>query len=146
MASVPLQVKRLDPDLPLPRYQHEGDAGLDLHAATTVVLGPGERAVVGTGVAVAIPPGFVGLTAPRSGLAARIGLSTVNAPGVIDAGYRGEVKLILVNLDPREHIEIGRGERVAQLLLVPVVGAEIVERAELEPSDRGEGGLGSTGV
>jgi dUTP pyrophosphatase len=146
MASVPLHVKRLDPDLPLPAYQHEGDAGLDLHAATSVVLGPGERAVIGTGVAVAVPPGFVGLTAPRSGLAGRVGLSTVNAPGVIDSGYRGEVKLILVNLDPREQIEIARGERVAQLLLVPIVTAEVIERSELESSERGEGGLGSTGI
>ncbi len=141
-----LEVKRLDPDLPMPAYQHTGDAGLDLHAAESVTLGPGERAVIGTGIAVAIPAGFVGLTAPRSGLAARVGLSTVNAPGVIDSGYRGEIKLIVVNLDPRDKIEIERGERVAQLLLVPVAAAEILERDELTPTDRGDAGLGSTGV
>lgn len=140
------EIKRLDPDLPLPAYQHESDAGLDLHAAESVVLAPGERAVIGTGIAVAVPEGFVGLTAPRSGLAARIGLSTVNAPGVIDAGYRGELKLVLVNLDPSQKIEIARGERVAQLLLVPVVRAEVVEVEELSASDRGDAGLGSTGT
>lgn len=102
--------------------------------------------MIGTGIAVAVPEGFVGLTAPRSGLAARIGLSTVNAPGVIDAGYRGELKLVLVNLDPSQKIEIARGERVAQLLLVPVVRAEVVEVEELSASDRGDAGLGSTGT
>jgi dUTP pyrophosphatase len=145
MASPRLEVKRLDPDLPLPRYQHAGDAGLDLHAAESVELAPGERAVIGTGIAVAVPAGFVGLTAPRSGLAARVGLSTVNAPGVIDSGYRGELKLIIVNLDPKDPIVIERGERVAQLLLMPVSSADVVERDELSPSDRGDAGLGSTG-
>ncbi len=145
MALPRLEVKRLDPDLPLPRYQHAGDAGLDLHAAESVELAPGERAVIGTGIAVAVPAGFVGLTAPRSGLAARVGLSTVNAPGVIDSGYRGELKLIIVNLDPKDPIVIERGERVAQLLLMPVSSADVVERDELSPSDRGDAGLGSTG-
>jgi len=145
MESPRLEVKRLDPDLPLPRYQHAGDAGLDLHAAESVELSPGERTVIGTGIAVAVPAGFVGLTAPRSGLAARVGLSTVNAPGVIDSGYRGELKLIIVNLDPKDPIVIERGERVAQLLLMPVSSAEVVERDELSPSDRGDAGLGSTG-
>jgi dUTP pyrophosphatase len=142
---VQLEIKRLDPGLPLPRYQHPGDAGLDLHAGEDTVIQPGGRAVVGTGVAVAIPPGYVGLTAPRSGLAARSGLSTVNAPGVIDAGYRGEIKLILVNLDPAEPLDIRRGERVAQLLIVPVQTVDVVERDELPGSDRGASGLGSTG-
>lgn len=146
MNEVSLEIKRLDPDLPLPRYQHPGDAGLDLHSAENFVLAPGERRVVGTGIAVAIPPGFVGLTAPRSGLAARCGLSTVNAPGVIDAGYRGEIKLILVNLDTGESLSIRRGERVAQLLVVPVARAEVIERDELEGTDRGDAGLGSTGI
>lgn len=141
-----LPVKRLDPDLPLPGYQHEGDAGIDLHAAESVVIGPGERVVVGTGIAVAIPDGHVGLTTPRSGLAARVGLSMVNAPGVIDAGYRGEIKLILVNLDHRDKIEIARGDRVAQLLVVPIVRAEIAEVTELPVTDRGAAGLGSTGT
>jgi dUTP pyrophosphatase len=143
---VRLEIKRLDPDLPLPTYQHEGDAGLDLRAAESVALAPGERVVVGTGIAVAIPPGFVGLTAPRSGLAVRVGLSTVNAPGVIDSGYRGELMLVLVNLDPTEKIEIARGERVAQLLVVPVVRADVVEVGDLSASDRGDAGLGSTGT
>ena len=146
MTSPRLPVKRLDPGLPLPAYQHAGDAGLDLHAAESIKLGPGERAVIGTGIAIAIPPGFVGLTAPRSGMAARVGLSTVNAPGVIDSGYRGELKLILVNLDPNEPLAIERGERVAQLLVVPVANAQVSEVDELPPSDRGDAGLGSTGV
>jgi dUTP diphosphatase len=142
---VELQVRRLDPELPLPRYQQQGDGGLDLHSAQDAVLQPGERAVIGTGIAVAIPEGFVGLTAPRSGTSARSGLSTVNAPGVIDAGYRGEIKLILVNLDPKDPIEIRRGDRVAQLLIIPISTVEVAERDELPPSDRGASGLGSTG-
>jgi dUTP pyrophosphatase len=141
-----LEIKRLDAGLPLPRYQHTGDAGLDLHAASSIELAPGERAVVGTGIAVAIPVGYVGLTAPRSGLAARVGLSTVNAPGVIDAGYRGEIKLIIVNLDPKDPIEIERGDRIAQLLLVPVARADVVESEDLPGTDRGDAGLGSTGT
>ncbi|HYZ92400.1 MAG TPA: dUTP diphosphatase [Actinomycetota bacterium] len=145
MATLRLEIKRLDPDLPLPAYQHDDDAGLDLHAAEAIKLAPGERAVVGTGVAVAIPPGYVGLTAPRSGTAARAGLSMVNAPGVIDSGYRGELKLILVNLDPHEALAIERGERVAQLLVVPVSSAQVTEVEELSSTDRGDAGLGSTG-
>jgi dUTP pyrophosphatase len=141
-----LEIKRLDAGLPLPRYQHTGDAGLDLHAASSIELAPGERAVVGTGIAVAIPVGYVGLTAPRSGLAARVGLSTVNAPGVIDAGYRGEIKLIIVNLDPKDPIEIERGDRIAQLLLIPVARADVVESEDLPGTDRGDAGLGSTGT
>jgi dUTP pyrophosphatase len=145
MERVPLEVQRLDRDLPLPRYQHKGDAGLDLHAAESVVLAPGERAVVGTGIAVAIPTGFVGLAVPRSGFAVRLGLSLVNTPGIVDSGYRGEVRLVLINLDPREPVEINRGDRVAQLVLVPVAAADIVECDELPPSVRGEAGFGSTG-
>jgi dUTP pyrophosphatase len=141
-----IEIKRLDPDLPLPAYQREGDAGLDLHAARDVTIPPGERTVIGTGIAVAIPDGYVGLGTPRSGLAARSGLSIVNAPGVIDSGYRGEIKVILINTDPRDAIEIRRGERIAQLVIVPVVSASLVERNELPPSDRGTGGHGSTGV
>ena len=139
------QVKRLDPGLPLPRYQREGDAGLDLHSAEDVVLQPGERAMVGSGVAVAIPSGYVGLGTPRSGLAARVGLSFVNAPGVIDSGYRGEIRMILVNLDPKDPIEIKRGDRVAQLLIVPVMTVDVVECDELPDTERGSGGFGSTG-
>lgn len=146
LSRLRLPVKRLDPGLPLPTHQRAGDAGLDLHAVSDLTLGPGERAVVGTGIAIAIPEGWCGLTTPRSGRAARDGLSIVNAPGVIDAGYRGELKVILVNLDPSQPLVVERGERIAQLLLVPVATADIVEVEELADSERGEGGLGSTGA
>jgi dUTP pyrophosphatase len=145
MAQPRLLVRRLDDDLPLPRYAHAGDAGIDLYAAQDITLGPGERGVIGSGIAIAIPEGFVGLVSPRSGTALRGGLSMVNTPGIVDSGYRGEVRLILVNLDPREPIEITRGDRVAQLVIVPVAHAEIVETSELPDSQRGEGGFGSTG-
>lgn len=144
--SLVVEVVRLDPGLPLPAYQRPGDAGLDLHAATDVTIPPGERVVIGTGIAIAIPEGYVGLATPRSGLAARNGLSIVNAPGVVDSGYRGEVKLILINHDPSQAIEIRRGERISQLVIVPFAVAELVERDELPPSERGSGGHGSTGV
>lgn len=144
--GVRLEVRRLDEGLPVPAHQRPGDAGLDLHVAGDVRLGPGERAVLGTGVAVAVPSGYVGLVTPRSGLAARAGLSLVNTPGVVDSGYRGEVRLILVNLDPRDELVLRRGERVAQLLVVPVASVECVEVDELPPSERGDGGFGSTGT
>jgi dUTP pyrophosphatase len=146
MEPVRVEVTRLDPELPLPAYQRVGDAGLDLHAAEDASLPPGARAVIGTGIAVAIPLGFAGLATPRSGLAARLGLSIVNAPGVIDSGYRGEIKVILINLDPVDVIEVRRGDRIAQMLIVPVAAAELVEVVELPPSERGSGGHGSTGV
>lgn len=146
MNEVSIEIKRLDGELPLPRYQHAGDAGLDLCSAENVVLAPGERRVIGTGIAVAIPEGFVGLGAPRSGLAARDGLSMVNSPGVVDSGYRGEIKVILVNLDPHEPISIQRGDRISQLLIVPVARARVIEREELSETDRGDAGLGSTGI
>ncbi|MSY86424.1 MAG: dUTP diphosphatase [Actinobacteria bacterium] len=141
--SVP--VVRLDPDLPLPSYAHPGDAGADLLTTVDVVLAPGERALVPTGVALAIPEGYVGLVHPRSGLAARHGLSIVNTPGTVDAGYRGEVKVLLVNLDPREPVELRRGDRVAQLVLQRVERAGFVEVDALPDSARGAGGYGSTG-
>lgn len=131
--------------MPVPAYQHDGDAGLDLCSTANVMVPPGERKVVGTGIAVVIPEGFVGLTTPRSGLAAQHGLSIVNTPGVIDSGYRGEIKLILVNHDPSASVRISRGDRVAQLLVVPVEVVEIVEVDELPDSERGQGGFGSTG-
>src|SRR5437879_5553279 len=146
MEPVRIEVTRLDPGLPLPSYQRAGDAGLDLHATEDVNLPPGGRAVIGTGIAVAIPDGYVGLAAPRSGLAARLGLSIVNAPGVIDSGYRGEIKAILINLDPIDVVEVRRGDRIAQMLIVPVASAELVEVDDLPASQRGEGGHGSTGV
>lgn len=138
-------VVRLDPDLPLPAYAHPGDAGADLCTTVDLVLAPGERALVPTGVALAIPEGYVGLVHPRSGLAARHGLSIVNTPGTVDAGYRGEVKVLLVNLDPRESVELRRGDRVAQLVLQRVERAGFVEVDALPDSARGAGGYGSTG-
>jgi len=140
-----LQIRRLDPDLPLPARAHPGDAGLDLFAAEEVVLKPGERASVPTGIAVAIPDGHAGFLLPRSGLAARHGLSIVNAPGLIDAGYRGEVRVLVVNLDPSEPIELARGERIAQLVVQRIEEVAVVEVEELSSSARGEGGFGSTG-
>lgn len=141
-----VQIVRLDRDLPLPAAQRPGDAGVDLHAAQDAVIEPGERVVVGTGVAVAIPDGFAGFVVPRSGLAVRLGLGKVNTPGIVDSGYRGEVRLILMNFDPREPIKIARGDRVAQMLVVPVAEVDLVETDSLPPSERGPGGFGSTGV
>jgi dUTP pyrophosphatase len=143
--ELPVPVVRLDPDLPLPAYAHPGDAGADLVTAVDVTLQPGERALVPTGIAMAVPDGYVALVHPRSGLAARHGLSIVNAPGTIDAGYRGEVKVLLVNLDPAEPIELRRGDRVAQLVLQRVEQAAFTEVEVLPDSVRGAGGYGSTG-
>ena len=140
-----MPVVRLDPDLPLPAYAHPGDAGADLVTAVDVTLQPGERALVPTGIAMAVPEGYVALVHPRSGLAARHGLSIVNTPGTIDAGYRGEVKVLLVNLDPSEPIELRRGDRVAQLVLQRVEQAAFTEVEVLPDSVRGGGGYGSTG-
>lgn len=148
--SPSLAVVRLDPDLPLPSRAHDGDAGVDLYSAQDVELGPGERALVPTGVAVAIPHGMVGLIHPRSGLAARVGLSIVNTPGTVDAGYRGEIKVCLINLDTSTPITIGRGDRIAQLLVQRVELPELVEvtsfdEAGLADTTRGDGGYGSSG-
>ena len=140
-----VQVLRLDPDLPLPSYAHPGDAGADLVTAVDVTLAPGERALVPTGVALALPEGYVALVHPRSGLAARHGLSIVNTPGTIDAGYRGEIKVLLVNHDPAEPVELHRGDRVAQLVVQRFEHARFVEVTELPDSARGDGGYGSTG-
>ena len=138
-------VLRLDPDLPLPAYAHPGDAGADLVTAVDVTLAPGERALVPTGVALALPEGYVALVHPRSGLAARHGLSIVNTPGTIDAGYRGEVKVLLVNHDLHEPIELHRGDRVAQLVVQRFEHARFVAVDQLPESARGAGGYGSTG-
>jgi dUTP pyrophosphatase len=143
--TVQIQIRRLDAELPVPAYAHPGDAGADLHTTVDVTLAPGERQLVPTGIALAIPEGYVGLVHPRSGLAHRHGLSVVNAPGTIDAGYRGEVQVCLVNLDPRTPITLRRGDRIAQLVVQRVEQAEFVEAAELEQSVRGSGGYGSTG-
>jgi dUTP pyrophosphatase len=140
-----IQAKRLDPTLPLPAYAHEGDAGLDLYSAIDVTLKPGERAAVSTGLAVAIPEGHAGLVQPRSGLARKKGLGVVNSPGLVDSGYRGEITVVLINLDPEEPIIIERGARIAQLVVVPVESVELVEVDELPESSRGASGFGSTG-
>ena len=140
-----IPIVRLDTDLPVPSYAHPGDAGADLHAATDVTHAPGERQLVPTGIALALPEGYVGLVHPRSGLAARHGLSIVNAPGTIDAGYRGEVQVCLVNLDPTTAISLRRGDRIAQLIVQRVEQARFVEVVDLPESARGAGGYGSTG-
>ncbi len=143
--GVQVQVRRLDPGVPLPAYAHPGDAGADLSTTVDVRLEPGERALVPTGIGIALPEGYVALVHPRSGLAARCGVSIVNAPGTVDAGYRGEVKVVLVNHDPREAVVLHRGDRIAQLVVQQVERARFVEVAELPPSARGAGGHGSTG-
>lgn len=138
-------VTRLDPDVPLPAYSHPGDAGCDLVTTVDVELGPGERALVPTGLALALPEGWAGFVHPRSGLAARHGLSIVNAPGTIDAGYRGEISVCLVNHDPRESVRLARLDRIAQLVVQRVEQVRWRETAELPGSARGTGGHGSTG-
>ncbi len=138
-------VQRLDDALPLPLYALPGDAGADIVAAEDVTLAPGERAVLPTGLAIAVPDGYAAFVHPRSGLAARVGLGLVNAPGTIDAGYRGEIKLIVVNHDPSRTLHLERGERVAQLVFQRVERAEFVEVAQLPASTRGAAGHGSTG-
>lgn len=142
--EVVLKVRRLREDVPLPRYAHTGDAGLDLAAAEDATVEPGRRVAVPTGLAVAVPPGWVGLVHPRSGLALERGLTVVNAPGTVDAGYRGELKVLLVNLGD-EPVRISRGDRVAQLLMQRVGRAVLVESDDLGETERGAGGFGSTG-
>lgn len=143
--KVPVAVRRLDPDLPLPAYAHPGDAGADLVAAAEVEIAPGERVLVGTGVAIALPEGYVGLVHPRSGLAARLGVTVLNAPGTVDAGYRGEIMVILVNHDRTKSVKIRRGDRIAQLVVQRVDRAHFHVVDELPDSVRGAGGHGSTG-
>ena len=144
--KVPVLIQRLDDQLPLPSYEHPGDAAMDLRARTTVTLAPGERAVIPTGIAIALPPGYAAFVHPRSGLAAKQGLGMVNAPGVIDAGYRGEIGVILINHDRHQSIKLQRGERIAQLVIAPVEQADLIEVAQLPGSHRGQGGFGSTGT
>lgn len=141
---VRVPVRRVDAALPLPAYARPDDAGLDLHAAESVTLAPGARALVPTGIALAIPPGFAGLVLPRSGLALRHGVTILNTPGLIDAGYRGEVKVLLVNLGDAP-VALARGDRIAQLVVQRVERVTLAPVAELPPSARGEGGFGSTG-
>ncbi|MCZ4500830.1 MAG: dUTP diphosphatase [Marmoricola sp.] len=142
---VAIQILRLDPDLPLPSYAKPGDAGADVFAREDVSLAPGERRLVPTGIALALPDGYVALVHPRSGLAHRSGLSIVNAPGTIDAGYRGEIQVCLVNLDPMTPIVLSRGDRIAQLVIQRFETAEFDEVDVLPDSVRGTGGYGSTG-
>jgi dUTP pyrophosphatase len=143
--EVDILIRRLDPELPMPGYAQPGDAGADLVSAVDADLEPGERAVIPTGVAIALPDGYAAFVHPRSGLAARCGVALVNAPGTVDAGYRGEIKVIVVNLDPRERVSFRRGDRIAQLVIQQVEKARFHEVAELPGSARGEGGFGSTG-
>lgn len=145
MESVELRVRRLDPAARLPTRAHPGDAGLDLYASEPARIEPGARASVGTGIAVEIPGGHAGLVLPRSGLAARHGIALVNAPGLIDAGYRGEVRILLLNTDREEPFEISPGHRIAQLLITPFAETEPVEVSELSATVRGDGGFGSSG-
>jgi dUTP pyrophosphatase len=140
-----IAITRLDPEVPLPTYAHPGDAGADLVSTVDVLLDPGERAMVPTGLSMAIPEGYVGLVHPRSGLAARLGLSIVNTPGTIDSGYRGEVTVLLVNLDRTTPIKLSRGDRIAQLVVQRVEQARFVEVDALPETARGAGGYGSTG-
>lgn len=140
-----LQFARLSGDAREPTRAHDGDAGYDLYAAEAASLAPGERASVGTGVAVAIPDGWAGLVLPRSGLAARHGITLPNAPGLIDSGYRGELRVLLLNTDARERFEVAAGDRIAQLLLVRHEAPELIEVESLEETARGVGGFGSSG-
>jgi dUTP pyrophosphatase len=137
---------RVDPEALLPERAHPGDAGLDLRSAVDVEVAPGERAMVPTGIAVAIPAGHAGLVLPRSGLASTFGLTMANAPGLIDAGYRGEVICAVVNLDRKDPVKIARGDRIAQLVVVALPGLDPVWVGELPPTARGDGGFGSTGT
>ncbi len=143
--SVKVLIKRLDPGVPLPLYAKGGDAGADIVSAVDITLAPGERALVPTGISIALPDGYVALVHPRSGLAIKHGVTMVNAPGTVDAGYRGELKLILINHDRSESVSFKRGDRVAQLVIQQVERAEFIEVQELPGSGRGTDGFGSTG-
>jgi dUTP pyrophosphatase len=145
VSSVEVLLTRLDPGVPVPSYARPGDAGADLVTTSDVRITPGERAMVGTGIAIALPEGYAAFVHPRSGLAARVGLSVVNTPGTIDAGYRGEIRVCLVNHDLREPVTLRRGDRIAQLVVQRVEHAVFREVTELGGSSRGAGGYGSTG-
>jgi dUTP pyrophosphatase len=138
-------ITRLDPGVPIPSYEHPGDAGADLVTTVDATLAPGERALLPTGIAIALPDGFAAFVHPRSGLAVRYGVSLVNAPGTVDAGYRGEIRVSVINLDPSTAVVFHRGDRIAQLVIQPVVRARFHEVEQLPGSARGDGGFGSTG-
>lgn len=139
-------IKRLDPDIPLPSYAKAGDAGADLATRIDFTINPGERILVPTGISIALPDGYVALVHPRSGLAVKHGISIVNTPGTVDAGYRGELQVILINLDPKQSISFKKGDRIAQLVIQQVERAQFVEVSELPGSERSTGGFGSTGA
>lgn len=145
MSQLPVLVHRLDPDLPLPGYARPGDAGLDLYARIDVTLAPGERALIPTGIAIALPPGYAAFGHPRSGLATRHGITLVNAPGTVDSGYRGEIQVNLINHDPCETFQVRRGDRIAQLVVQRVEQIGWIETDSLPESARGETGHGATG-
>jgi dUTP pyrophosphatase len=144
--SIVIPITKLHESAVIPDYAHQFDAGADLVSVEDAVLEPGQRALIATGIAIAIPAGFVGLVHPRSGLAAKNGIALVNAPGTIDAGYRGEIKVCLINLDPKETVQIPAGSRIAQLVIQRVESAHFEEVSHLDDSDRGSGGFGSTGI
>ena len=146
MQPISVPIKRLDDTLDMPAYAYVGDAGLDLRSAEDAVLKPFERKLISCGIAIAIPEGYAGFVLPRSGLAAKHGISIVNAPGLIDSNYRGEIKAILVNLDPHEDFAIARGDRIAQLVIMAVPPVMLEEVDELSETSRGAGGFGSSGV
>lgn len=145
MKNLQVLITRLDADLPLPQYAKGGDAGADIYSRVDVTLAPGERALVPTGIAIALPDGYVALVHPRSGLAIKHGVTMVNAPGTVDAAYRGELQCILINHDPKESVSFKRGDRIAQLVFQKVERAEFIEVEHLPGSGRGDGGFGSTG-
>jgi dUTP pyrophosphatase len=142
---IKVEIKLLEADLPMPRYQHDGDAGLDLPSRVDYLLEPGDRALIPTGIAVAIPKGYAGFVLPRSGLASRHGIALVNSPGLVDSGYRGEMAIIMINLDKQEAFHIKRGDRIAQLVIQRVEEVSLARVDELDSTSRGEGGFGSTG-
>ena len=142
---IEIEIKLLDDDLPMPSYQNEGDAGLDVRSRVDCVLEPGERAKIPTGIAVAIPRGYAGFVLPRSGLASRHGIALVNSPGLVDSGYRGEMAIIMINTDKHEAFHIKRGDRIAQLVIQRVEEVKLIRRDQLDDTARGEGGFGSTG-
>lgn len=144
--GIVVPIKRLDPTVELPTYAYAGDAGLDLRSSEDVTLAPFERRLISTGLAVSIPEGYAGFVQPRSGLALKQGLSMANTPGLIDAHYRGELKICAINLDPQKSIEVHRGDRIAQLVIQKVPVVNLVEVDKLDETDRGEGGFGSSGV
>ena len=146
MNPVDVLIRRIDPEMPLPRRQHPGDAGFDLHTTRGAVLASGQRDLIPTGIAVALPAGYLAFVVPRSGLAAKYGVSLLNAPGTIDAGYRGEIKVSVVNLDPEEPVEFARGDRIAQLIVQRIPEVRLHEVDTLPGSERSRSGFGSTGA